>query len=79
MSQDSQAAHIEARTLILENAREIEGNLAESDTCRVFASAVRAYLEAETLEGCLHLHRGEHVGECRSHSDHAGTARLRYG
>jgi hypothetical protein len=60
-----QAAHLEARECLLDVAKVLESTRNESDAAKVFAGAVRAYLEAEKGEPCLHLHTGKHVAcEC---------------
>ena len=59
-----QAAHLEARTLLLQLAREFQKDESESNTAQVFAGAVQAYLEAELTEPCLHLHAGTHFPAC---------------
>ena len=59
-----QAAHLEARSLLLGVARDLEKAEGESDTAKVFAGAVKAYLEAELAEPCLHLHAGTHFPAC---------------
>lgn len=77
----SREAHLEARELLLRLAGELVENQQADDTARVFAGAVKAYLEAELLEACLHLHEGKPVGDCPSvsHKTDADRARARYG
>jgi hypothetical protein len=61
-----QRAHLAARRELLAVARELEKANGESPSAQVFAGAVRAYLEAEQQEPCLHLHDGRHVNACPS-------------